>query len=135
MDKHVWGEKFDAVVCSHMLEHLPVTKVVKMLQMLREPLKPNGTVTVLVPDIMFAAKAIVNSGTTGAVLYKTAQGHRITALDMMYGWNAVTDGRESMRHKTAFTVNDLAAAAVAAGVKIDLLRNVEETQEVMLRYR
>lgn len=44
------GEAFDLIVMSHVLEHIPKSDIVTLLRKLRELLKPEGALLVMVPN-------------------------------------------------------------------------------------
>lgn len=52
--------QFDGVFLSHVLEHFPWRVVVPVLKNLREALKPDGEILVLVPSLEWAAQQILS---------------------------------------------------------------------------
>jgi predicted SAM-dependent methyltransferase len=109
------GEQVEAVYCSHNLEHYYPHEVAVVLRGMRHLLKPGGFCVIAVPDLVFAARAVVEQG-PAAVLYESPAGP-ITALDMIYGYAAMVAAGNGAHyaHKTGFSRDSLAEALRAAG--------------------
>lgn len=109
--------KFDAVYCSHNLEHYYVYDVIKVLKGMWDVLKPGGTVDIRVPDLLAVALAIVD----GEDIYgATEDGSCVIWHDCLYG-NTIEILRrgEQWAHKTGFTEAALRRLLTDAGF-IDL---------------
>ena len=107
---------FEAVYCSHMLEHVAAHEVPAVLGGIAWVLVPGGHVEVRVPDIKAIADAVAIQGrdlTTAA--YGSPAGP-VTFLDMLYGFGPeIAAGGELYAHRTGFTLPTLRAALAAAG--------------------
>lgn len=117
LDEVVFAEKFDAVACSHNLEHYEPEEGTRVLASLLGILKDGGEVHVRVPDM-----GSVESFGMDDVVYVSPAGP-ITKRDMTYGHQAsINAGNEYMRHLTGFTAPTLEKALVEAGfsgVRVD----------------
>ena len=105
---------YDAIWCSHVLEHLYGHEVVPALEQFRRVLKPDGFAVVTSPDIMAVAQRIVARGVDD-VAY-VSPGGPIAPLDMLYGHGAsIEAGNRFMAHRTGFTADRLGSLAARAG--------------------
>lgn len=98
---------FDAVYCSHALEHLFPHEVGIALAEFHRVLNPGGVAYVFVPDLEGVEA-------TEEVLFESPAGP-ITGLDLMYGLRHALKDQPHMAHKTGFTRGTLAAALENAG--------------------
>jgi len=98
---------FDAIHCSHALEHLVPHEVPTALGEFLRVLKPGGFAVVFVPDLQ-DVKA------TEDVLF-TAPCGPVTGLDLLYGLRRLLPEMPYMAHRTGFVQDTLAAAFKAAG--------------------
>jgi len=109
--------QFDAVYCSHNLEHYYRHDVPKVLAGFLHVLRDGGFADIRVPDIKAAFRASLERGLElEDVLYESDAGP-ITALDMIYGYGAEIErsGQDFFAHKTGFTEKSLLAALHRAG--------------------
>jgi predicted SAM-dependent methyltransferase len=98
---------FEAVYCSHSLEHLHPHDVVSAIRGIVRILKRNGFALVTTPDLEPIAALIVQGRAEDAA-YQSPVGP-ITALDMLYGHAAsIAAGNHFMAHKTGFTEDRIA---------------------------
>lgn len=105
---------FDAVWCSHVLEHLFAHEVPLAAAEFRRVLKPDGFALITSPDIETVAAMIVEGG-LDRVAYTSPSGP-ITAHDMLFGHSpSIARGRWSMAHNTGFTCASLGDILVGAG--------------------
>jgi SAM-dependent methyltransferase len=102
---------YDAVFCSHNLEHYYPHEASKVLQGFSHVLDDDGFVEILVPDIgrlieVVAAQQLDLTDT----LYETPGGP-ITAIDMIYGWTKqiAESGEDFFAHKNGFSQKSLSA--------------------------
>lgn len=112
------GGSFDAVYCSHNLEHYYRHDVPKVLRGFLHVLKDGGFAQVIVPDLGDLMRVTLeNRLDLEDVLYRSEQGHAITVLDVLYGFGEEIErsGRDFFAHKTGFTQKSLAAALSRAG--------------------
>lgn len=98
---------FDAVLASHILEHVYPHEVPVALAECRRVLKDGGALILFVPNLE-------NVRPTEDVLYVSAAGP-ITGLDMIYGARWLLKDQPYMAHHTGFTPATLRAALQAAG--------------------
>jgi SAM-dependent methyltransferase len=105
---------FDAIWCSHNLEHLYTHDVPKALAEFRRVLRPDGFALICTPDLETIAELVV-SGHLEDVAYQSSAGS-ITALDMLYGFSAsIERGNLFMSHHTGFTTDRLGRLLVDSG--------------------
>src|SRR5260370_876948 len=107
-------ESFDAIFCSHCLEHLYGHEVSLALAEFYRVLKPDGLADIRVPDLQSIGGRIA-LGDIDVVLYNSPSGP-ITALDMLYGLrSAEANGHASMGHSTRVTEQFLKRRIEQAG--------------------
>lgn len=109
--------EFDAVYCSHNLEHFYAHEVPKVLAGMAHVLKGDGFVQINVPNIGAMMKHVVEKGLDiDDPLYICPAGP-ITAKDMLYGHSGIIEasGQPFMGHRTGFTKKSLMAALTDAG--------------------
>lgn len=100
---------FDAVYCSHNLEHYYRHDVPKVLGGFAHVLKANGFVHIVVPDMGEVMRMAIEKGIDiDDILYESPAGP-ITVLDVMYGYGAQIEksGNEFYAHKTGFSRKSL----------------------------
>lgn len=110
---------YDAVLCSHNLEHFYKHDVPIVLKGMLHVLKETGFAEIVVPDINCLFEAMRRESLElGDVWYRTAAGVPITFHDVLYGWNhAMERGNLYYAHKCGFTQHSLGEALLAAGFK------------------
>lgn len=111
------GAQFDAVYCSHNLEHFYRHDVRKVLGGIRHVLKDSGFAHFKVPDIDGLMRTVVeNKLDIDDVLYTSPAGP-IMVLDVLYGYSAEIEksGNDFFAHKTGFTEKSLIHALINAG--------------------
>jgi len=109
--------QFDAVYCSHNLEHYYPHDVPRVLRGFVHVLKPEGFAEIRVPDVGWVMRAVVEKGMDiDDVLYDSPVGP-ILVRDVFYGWHVEIQrsGQDFFAHKTGFTAKSLVAALRAAG--------------------
>lgn len=114
MREHVPTGSFDAVWCSHTLEHLFAHEVPLAISEFRRILKQDGFVLIRSPDLEAIASLIVERGTE-CVAYQSPAGP-ITPLDVLFGHSAsIARGKVHMGHKTGFTSARMGRLLLDAG--------------------
>jgi SAM-dependent methyltransferase len=94
---------YDAVHCSHNLEHVFQHEVRDVLRGFAHVLKPGGFAWIAVPDIA-AVIAAAQGRDINEPLYHLGDGTPISFHDVLYGWGkAIASGNQYMAHKTGFT--------------------------------
>lgn len=119
------ADQFDAIYCSHNLEHYYAHDAAKVLNGFRHVLKHDGFVEVRAPDLADLMRHIVENGRElDDILYHTRAGAAITAHDVIYGWGEEIErsGEDFFAHKMGFTPNTLQKALNAAGFSIVVFR-------------
>ncbi len=117
--------QFDAIYCSHNLEHFYAHDVRKVLRGFHHVLKEDGFAEISVPDIAGLIRHVAaNDLELDDELYRTKAGYPISALDMIYGWGVEIErsGQEFFAHKTGFTQNTLQKALNKAGFAVTIFR-------------
>lgn len=123
------GGEYDAVYCSHNLEHYYRHDVPRVLAGFRHVLKDDGFANIRVPDVAEVMRVTVQNGLDiEDVLYQSPAGP-ITVRDVIYGYGPEIErsGNDFFAHKTGFTRKSLEAALQAGGFPVVYLdaRNLE----------
>ena len=108
---------FDAVYCSHNLEHYYRHDVPRVLAGFLHVLKDGGFAHIRVPDLNEVMRVTIERGLDiEDVLYKSPSGP-IMVLDVLYGHSVEIErsGQEFFAHKTGFTKKSLLKALQRAG--------------------
>ena len=109
--------QFDAVYCSHNLEHYYRHDVQKVLTGFLHVLKDNGFVHIQVPDIQEVMRVTIERNLDiDDILYQSPAGP-IMILDVLYGYSVEIErsGQHFFGHKTGFTRKSLEKALRKAG--------------------
>ncbi|MDX6805793.1 class I SAM-dependent methyltransferase [Terrihabitans rhizophilus] len=108
------NESFDAVWCSHILEHLHEPELAKAMAEIRRILKPDGFLLLTSPDLESVAELLIEKG-LDHVAYNSPAGP-ITVLDMIYGHTAsISRGKHYMAHNTGFTEQRIGELLIRSG--------------------
>jgi SAM-dependent methyltransferase len=110
------AEQYDAVYCSHNLEHYFPHETYQVLQGFLHVLKPSGFTEIIVPDISAVMKYVVhNNLDINDVLYQSPAGP-ITAKDIIYGHSQhIETGNSFYAHKTGFSPVSLRQLIIDCG--------------------
>lgn len=109
--------QFDAVYCSHNLEHYYRHDVPKVLAGFLHVLKAEGFAEIRVPDMPAVFRRMLDDGLDlGDVLYEAPSGP-IQVIDVIYGWSPEIErsGNDFFAHKTGFSHKSLGEQLLAAG--------------------
>jgi SAM-dependent methyltransferase len=109
--------QYDAVYCSHNLEHYYTHDGMKVLQGFAHVLKAGGFAEIRVPDMESVMKAAVERDMDiEDILYVSPSGP-ISVRDVIYGWSVEIErsGVDFYAHKTGFTATSLKAALERTG--------------------
>jgi len=109
--------QFDAVYCSHNLEHYYRHEVPKVLAGFVHVLKDGGFAQIRVPNIAEVMQTAIDRGLDiDDVLYQSKAGP-ITVSDVLYGYGAEIErrGQDFYAHKTGFTPTSLSKVLYGAG--------------------
>jgi methyltransferase family protein len=127
------AHQFDAVFCSHNLEHYFAHDGARVLRGFRHVLVEDGFAEIRVPDIKALMAHVVASGTDIDDVVYTSPAGPITAHDMLYGWSVEIErsGRDFYAHKTGFTPTSLYRKLREAGFPVIVLGAVPATFELV----
>ena len=109
--------QFDAIYCSHNLEHYYRHDVKEVLAGFLHVLKDGGFAQILVPDMHEVMRLTIERGLDiDDVLYNSPAGP-IMVLDVLYGYGVEIEksGQDFFAHKTGFTQKSLSKALQKAG--------------------
>lgn len=112
-------DQFDAIYCSHNLEHYFEHDVGRVLGGFLHVLKPGGFAEIRVPDLTAVFRHIVKHEIDIATeLYRT-KSHSFRALDVIYGWalQISESGNDFYSHKTGFSTASLISTLRSAGFR------------------
>ncbi|MBW0173033.1 MAG: class I SAM-dependent methyltransferase [Vulcanococcus sp.] len=110
-------QQFDAVYCSHNLEHVRQHEVPGVLAGFRHVLKPGGLAHIIVPDLQELMLVCVQQGIDlDGLLYESPMGP-ITPLDVLYGHGGIIaqSGQDGYAPRTGFSRRTLANVVEASG--------------------
>lgn len=111
------ARQFDAIYCSHNLEHYYRHDVPRVLAGFLHVLRDGGFAQIRVPDIHELMKVTIEKGLdVEDVLYQSPAGP-IKVLDVIYGYGVEIEqsGEDFFAHKTGFTQKSLVTALESAG--------------------
>ena len=109
----------DAIYSAHNIEHVFPHEVPIVLREFHRVLKDDGMVVLVCPDLQSVCQAVVDDKLLEP-LYETGQGHKISPIDILYGWRMkIALGNEYMAHKGGFTYSVLNDAFIEAGFKMN----------------
>ena len=126
------ASQYDAVYCSHNLEHYYKHDGVKVLKGFLHVLKPDGFAEIHVPDIDCVMRHVVESHLDiDDVLYQSPSGP-IAVSDVIYGWarQIETSGVDFYAHKTGFTTRSLQSLLLVSGFPHVYMSASEEAFEI-----
>ncbi|MCU0897818.1 MAG: class I SAM-dependent methyltransferase [Burkholderiales bacterium] len=109
--------QFDAIYCSHNLEHYHHHDVPKVLGGFAHALKEGGFAEIRVPDMPAVFRKMLDDGLDiEDVLYEAPAGP-ICVRDVIYGWSReiAASGNDFFAHKTGFSRKSLRGVLLAAG--------------------
>ena len=111
------ANQFDAVYCSHNLEHYYRHDVPKVLAGFLHVIQDGGFAHIRVPDLSALMRATIERNLdVDDVLYNSPAGP-IMVLDVLYGYSVEIErsGQDYFAHKTGFTQKSLIKALRKAG--------------------
>lgn len=125
--------QFDAVYCSHNLEHYYRHEGRRVLRGFLHVLRADGFAEIRVPDVGALTKRLAaTGGDVDDVLYVSEAGP-VTAHDVLYGFAAEVErsGRDFYAHKTGFTPKSLHRRLAEAGFATIVLGAVPASFELV----
>jgi len=108
---------YNAVYCSHNLEHYCRHDLLKVLKGFRNILKKDGFAYIRVPDLQAVMKSVVEKGLdVDDVLYHSPAGP-ILVSDVIFGYQVEIErsGQDYYAHKNGFSAKSLAAVLKSNG--------------------
>lgn len=110
------ARRYDAVFCSHNLEHFYQHDVPKVLEGFLHVLKKDGFAHIAVPDVLALMHAVVEGKRDLNDTWYTCGGGPIRFHDVLYGWDkAMAAGNLFYAHKCGFSEKSLTKALKTAG--------------------
>ncbi|MET0346452.1 MAG: methyltransferase domain-containing protein [Casimicrobiaceae bacterium] len=125
------GAQFDAIYCSHNLEHYYRHDTARVLRGFLHVLKPDGFAEIRVPDLRAVMQKVVRDNLDlEAVLYNSDAGP-INVLDVIYGLAREIEesGSDFQAHKAGFTPQSLGRTLEHAGFPLILMFASPEAYE------
>jgi SAM-dependent methyltransferase len=110
--------QYDAVYCSHNLEHYFSHDVFKVLKGFRLILKKDGFVYIKVPNLLGVMQTVIETGMElDDELYVTPSGASIAPIDVFFGWRTQIEQScvDYFGHKTGFSVSLLVRTLKQSG--------------------
>ena len=109
MAERLPGGSYDAVYCSHNLEHYFVHDAKKVLQGFAHILKPDGFAEIIVPDIGAVMRLIAQFDLDLSDGIIESPAGEICGRDIIYGWAQQIEqsGNDFFAHKNGFTNKSL----------------------------
>lgn len=108
--------QYDAVFCSHNLEHFYQHEVPLVLNGFKHVLRKTGFVHLAVPDLDALIKFVSTNACDLTDTWYHCGAGPITFHDVLYGWGRqVSQGNLYYAHKTGFTAKSLSRALGRAG--------------------
>jgi len=112
------AEQYDAVFCSHTLEHFYQHEIPQVLEGFLHVLKLEGFAHIIVPDMEALFQALVKDGRDVHDIWYVSPAGPITFYDVLYGWGRQVEiGNFYYCHKTGFTPKALFAALTKTGFR------------------
>lgn len=111
------GGTYDAIYCSHNLEHYHRHEGAVVVRGFAHMLKPDGFVEVRVPDMRAVMRTVVTANLDiDDVLYESSLGP-ILVRDVLYGWHVEIEKNDNpyFIHKTGFFAETLCKFMAANG--------------------
>jgi hypothetical protein len=100
---------YDAVLCSHNLEHYHRHEAAKVVRGMLHVLKPDGFAEVRVPDLAVVMRRVVEKNLDIDDVLYTATAGPILVRDVLYGYHVEIEASQNdfYGHKTGFTPRSL----------------------------
>jgi SAM-dependent methyltransferase len=109
--------QFDAVYCSHNLEHYYKHDAMAVVRGFLHVLKADGFVEIRVPDMESVMKTVTERDLDIEDILYTSPAGPMTVRDVIYGWSVEIErsGMDFFAHKTGFTATSLRSVLLQAG--------------------
>lgn len=111
------ANQFDAVYCSHNLEHYHPHEVPNVLAGFQHVLRDGGFAHIIVPDLQAVMREMLERGVDIDEPLYTSSAGPITVQDILYGYGKEIErsGQDFYAHKTGFTPTSLEKTLWKAG--------------------
>jgi SAM-dependent methyltransferase len=129
--------QFDAIYCSHNLEHFHEFDVPKVLKGFHHVLKPEGFAEIRVPDMGALMQRIVAENLDMDAEVYTSPAGPIRVIDIIYGYQKEIEitGQEFYAHRTGFTPRSLTRVLRTHGFDLVVLRKGRTLEIVALAFK
>jgi SAM-dependent methyltransferase len=129
-------DQFEAIYCSHNLEHYFPHEVPRVLAGFLHVLKPDGFAEIRVPDLDRVMRAYVEKGLDIEDVLYTSRSGPILVRDVLYGFGKriASSGQDYYAHKTGFSVKSITRELLAAGFGQVLRRPSAEYELYVLAF-
>lgn len=116
----------EAIYASHLLEHIPHTRVRHVLQLWNRKLKSGGTLILNVPDLIWACRQLIKleGGTPLDGYYHTYQGDT-GLLSIFYG----TQSHSGEYHQGGFTKSTLGTHLSLSGFNFNFEKDIRQEMD------
>ncbi len=128
------ADTYDAVYCSHNLEHYYAHDVVRVIAGFKHVLKPSGFVYARVPDVQYLMRYVVEHDMDiEDTLYHVGK-VPIKVHDVMYGWGKKMEvsGNDFYAHKMGFSTKSLNQAFDTGGFPYRVQRQWKNVWEIRI---
>lgn len=112
-------DTYDAIYCSHNLEHFYRHDVPKVLSGFLHVLKPTGFAEIRVPDLGEVIKAVIDRNLDVTDKLYDSEAGPITVLDVIYGYGPEIEksGQDWYAHKSGYSFTSIQKILHAQGFK------------------
>lgn len=111
VDQDWMKEKYDAIYCSHTLEHIPRKDTGAVFRGFFHALKDDGFLYIRVPDVVAAIRDMDKRGLEfHQQPFPESENHilrEVTYHDIVYGSDILMKGNPDQQHRQAFTIKSL----------------------------
>jgi SAM-dependent methyltransferase len=113
------GSVYDAVYCSHNLEHYYRHHARVVVQNFIHVLKPDGFAYICVPDLRAVIEEVARHNLDLEDILYEIDGHKILVRDVIYGWSVEIEqsDKDFYAHKTGFSAKSLTRLLLECGFK------------------
>lgn len=131
------GEQFDAIYCSHNLEHYFAHEVPKVLRGFLHVLKKDGFAEIRVPDLEAVMRTVVEKKLDIEDVIHNSKAGPITVRDVLYGYGIEIQrsGSDFYAHKTGFSTKSLTRILIEAGFMFVLRRSGRPFEIFLIAFR
>lgn len=135
---HEPADTYDAVYCSHNLEHYHRHEAEQVIRGMLHVLKLDGFAEIRVPDLLMVMKHVVANGMDiDDVLYRVADKVPILVRDVLYGYHREIEksGNDFFGHKTGFSAATLAQTIRQCGFETVAMTEENEFEAIAFAFK